>query len=186
MSMTKIICIGDSNTYGYDPRSYLADRYAKNVRWTGRLEEAGFEVINLGMNGICIPKDGRSMVPLLEQYEPYDLCVVMLGSNDLLEGADAKEAGRRMKHFLEGLPRKVLLISPVPFVQGQWISDPAQIKASEELGYEYRRIAESMHIPFADAGNWNVKLSYDGVHYLPEGHEAFAEGLAETIRNMKI
>jgi lysophospholipase L1-like esterase len=186
MNMKKIICIGDSNTYGYDPRSYLADRYAKNVRWTGRLEAAGFEVINLGMNGICIPKDGRSMVPLLRQYEPYDICIVMLGSNDLLEGADAGECAERMRHFLEGLPRKVLLISPVPFVQGQWISDPSQIKASEELGYEYRRIAESMHIPFADAGNWNVKLSYDGVHYLPEGHEAFAEGLAETIRNMKI
>jgi hypothetical protein len=43
-----------------------------------------------------------------------------------------------------------------------------------------------MQIPFADAGNWNVTLSYDGVHYLPEGHEAFAKGLAETIRNMKI
>ena len=97
--MKKIICIGDSNTYGYDPRSYLADRYAKNVRWTGRLEEAGFEVINLGMNGICIPKDGRSMVPLLEQYEPYDLCVVMLGSNDVLEGADARECAERMRYF---------------------------------------------------------------------------------------
>ena len=123
------------------------------------------------------------MVPLLQQYELYDLCVVMLGSNDLLEGADAGECANRMKHFLEGLPEKILLVAPVPFVQGQWISDPAQIKASEELGYEYRRVAETMHIPFADAGNWNVKLSYDGVHYLPEGHEAFAKGLAETLRH---
>ena len=28
----KILCIGDSNTYGYDPRSYLGDRYPAEVR----------------------------------------------------------------------------------------------------------------------------------------------------------
>ena len=88
--------------------------------------------------------------------------------------------------ILEWVAMPSSVVVPATFVQGQWISDPSEIRASEELGYEYRRVAETMHIPFADAGNWNVKLSYDGVHYLPEGHEAFAEGLAETIRNMKI
>ena len=28
----KIICFGDSNTWGYDPRSYLGERYPKDVR----------------------------------------------------------------------------------------------------------------------------------------------------------
>ena len=123
MTMKKIVCIGDSNTYGYDPRSYLADRYAKNVRWTGLLKEAGFEVINLGMNGVCIPKDGKTLLPLLAQYEPYDLCVIMLGSNDLLTGADAKETGQRMKAFLKDLADqndRLLLVSPVPFRPRKW------------------------------------------------------------------
>ncbi len=28
-----IICFGDSNTYGYDPRSYLGGRYDADNRW---------------------------------------------------------------------------------------------------------------------------------------------------------
>ena len=33
----RILCLGDSNTYGYDPRSYVGGRYPETVRWTGRL-----------------------------------------------------------------------------------------------------------------------------------------------------
>ena len=28
-----VICFGDSNTYGYDPRSYLGGRYDPDSRW---------------------------------------------------------------------------------------------------------------------------------------------------------
>ena len=184
--MKRIVCIGDSNTYGYDPRSYLADRYAKNVRWTGLLKETGYEVINLGMNGVSIPKEGSTLLPLLEQYEPYDLCIIMLGSNDLLSGADAAETGRRMKKFLSAftaLKDRILLVSPVPFQAGEWVSSAKQIEESQLLGYEYRRIAEQFGIRFADAAYWNVMLSYDGVHYLPEGHAAFAQGITTVINN---
>ena len=31
----KVICFGDSNTYGYDPRSFLGDRYGPTDRWPG-------------------------------------------------------------------------------------------------------------------------------------------------------
>lgn len=29
----KIVCFGDSNTYGYDPRSWLGGRYDVDSRW---------------------------------------------------------------------------------------------------------------------------------------------------------
>ena len=29
----KVICYGDSNTYGYDPRSWLGGRYDADSRW---------------------------------------------------------------------------------------------------------------------------------------------------------
>ena len=32
----RIICFGDSNTWGYDPRSYIGEQYPRNVRWQGR------------------------------------------------------------------------------------------------------------------------------------------------------
>ena len=48
----RILCIGDSNTWGYIPGS--GERYEKNVRWTGKLAQTlgeNYEVIEEGMNG---------------------------------------------------------------------------------------------------------------------------------------
>lgn len=36
-------------------------------------------------------------------------------------------------------------------------------------------------VAFADAGEWGVALTFDGVHFSPEGHAAFAEGLGRTL-----
>lgn len=44
----RVLCYGDSNTYGYDPRSYLGERYPKSVRWTSLLEQQGWQVFNQG------------------------------------------------------------------------------------------------------------------------------------------
>ena len=52
----RILCIGDSNTYGYDPRSYLGDRYPESVRWTGLLGRMGWAVVSCGQNGREIPE----------------------------------------------------------------------------------------------------------------------------------
>ena len=47
-----IICFGDSNTYGYDPRSYLGDRYDPDSRWVDILAtKTGWTVRNLGTAG---------------------------------------------------------------------------------------------------------------------------------------
>lgn len=56
---TTLLCYGDSNTYGYDPRSYLGERYPRSVRWTGLLAEEGYTVRNEGMNGRSIPREQR-------------------------------------------------------------------------------------------------------------------------------
>ena len=29
----RMLCYGDSNTYGYDPRGFFGDRYPKESRW---------------------------------------------------------------------------------------------------------------------------------------------------------
>ena len=48
----RLLCFGDSNTYGYDPRSYAGDRYPPESRWTDLLaESSGWEVVNMGLNG---------------------------------------------------------------------------------------------------------------------------------------
>ena len=49
--MKRIVCFGDSNTYGYIPNN--GKRYSSDIRWTSRLSRLlgkEFEVINAGCN----------------------------------------------------------------------------------------------------------------------------------------
>ena len=179
----KILCIGDSNTYGYDPRSYFGSRYPAAVRWTERLE--GHEVLNCGMNGLAVPRCGQPWLELTRSKSP-DLAVVMLGSNDLLEGAGAAVTAGRMDTFLAAVMDagvKVLLIAPPPMQRGEWVQSDTLIEESEKLRQRYRELAEKRGCFFADAGDWDVELLFDGVHFSPSGHAAFALGLSEALRD---
>lgn len=177
----KILCIGDSNTYGFDPRSYLGSRYPADVRWTDRL--AGHEVINCGVNGMTVPRDSTRHVAMIRANAP-DLVTVMLGTNDLFSGADAETIAERMRRFLDQLcatGTKVLLIAPPPPECSELVMDDDILYEGQELGRLYRELAAEKGCLFADAADWGVELSYDGVHFSPDGHAAFARGLAGLI-----
>ena len=181
----RILCIGDSNTYGFDPRSCLGSRYPAETRWTGRL--GNHEVINSGINGLQIPGDSKPFADLVRSKTP-DLVTVMLGSNDLLEGADAETAGKRMERFLADIREaaaKIFLIAPPVMQYGDWVRSSELIKEARKLGPVYRELAERTGILFADAEEWNVELTFDGVHFSPEGHAAFAGGLAGRLNELQ-
>lgn len=175
----KVVCFGDSNTFGYDPRSWLGGRYPADSRWVDLLaQKTGWEVVNLGENGWCIPL--RPM-PLPEDT---DLVIVMLGTNDLLQGCTPEKAADRMKRFLQSLPlapERILLIAPPPMVPGEWVTEPSLMESSRMLAGYYRELAGQLGVRFADAGNWHVTLAYDGVHFTEPGHRAFAERLAQEV-----
>ena len=58
----RVLCFGDSNTYGYDPRGFFGDRYDAEDRWVDLLaKQTGWDVINLGANGREIPRDGAPL-----------------------------------------------------------------------------------------------------------------------------
>ncbi len=183
----KLICIGDSNTWGYDPRSLFGSRYPSSVRWTARVGDAGYEVVNYGENGACIPC-GSSVNRILDCIRaelPAEQIILMLGSNDLLTGSHAEETGNRMKLLIDAIRKvfhgDILLVSPVPFTEGEWVSGSTVIEESRHLSDCYRRIANQTGIQFADAGTWNVELTFDGVHFSERGHAAFAEGLRKRL-----
>lgn len=177
--MKTVICFGDSNTYGYDPRSCLGDRYGRDSRWVDLLAaRTGWDVRNQGQNGRTIP---GGPVPFPADT---DLLTVMLGTNDLLQGRSPETATGRMERFLSdaALEReRILLIAPPPMALGAWVLDPALVEASRDLAGRYRRLAERLGVRFADAGAWGVALAYDGVHFTSQGHRTFAAGLCGTL-----
>ena len=173
----KILCIGDSNTYGYDPRSYLGDRYPAEVRWTDRLGNC--DVINCGVNGMTVPR-GQTRFPGLIRLNEPDVVTVMLGTNDFFSGLSAEQIAGRMERFLDsiiGLGSQVLLISPPVLQYGEWVLDDDLVEESENLGDLYRELAERKNCLFADAAEWDIEMTFDGVHFSPEGHAVFAEKL---------
>lgn len=175
----RVFCYGDSNTYGFDPRSYFGSRYPANSRWTDLVAaKTGWEMINAGMNGREIPRQGLT-VP-----EGIDWMLVMLGTNDLLQGSNADAAAAHMEAFLRGLniePDKLVLIAPPPMQLGEWVPDHALIDASIQLGKLYESLAERMYIRFVDAGSWNIPLCFDGVHFTEDGHKVFADGFIKEL-----
>ena len=95
----RILCFGDSNTYGYDPRGFFGDRYGSEDRWVDLLaKQTGHECINAGANGREIPRSPY-VLRLLTEHAPVDILLVMLGTNDLLQGAKAKEAATRTEAY---------------------------------------------------------------------------------------
>ncbi len=180
----KILCIGDSNTHGYDPRSFMGSRYREGIPWTDRLD--GCEVINCGVNGMTVPRGQSRYAGLIRINDP-DLVTVMLGTNDLCMGLSAGQIAARMGGFLDTIieaGKPVLLISPPLLQYGEWVMDDAVVEESQELGEAYRELAERKGCLFADAGEWEIEMTFDGVHFSPEGHAVFAQKLNEILEHL--
>ena len=175
-----IICFGDSNTYGYDPRSYLGGRYDPDSRWVDILvAKTGWAICNMGQNGREIP----SMSPNFPS--DTDLLIIMVGTNDLLQGRSPKQAAEKLNRFLSGISldrNKILLIAPPPVQLGAWVPNQQLIDDSRTFAQLCQTLAEHLGIRFADAGKWDIPLAYDGVHFTEQGHKTFAAELLEELK----
>lgn len=195
----RILCWGDSNTYGYDPQSPLGGRYPPQVRWTDQLAalRPGREVWNWGENGREIlrrPWELQRLEEALQKAAPVDGVVIMLGSNDLLQMSPprAEVAEARMGALIawlqarRGQGTRILLTAPPPMRRGAWVGEDALVEASRTLAQRYRALAGALGIPFADAGAWEVELAFDGVHFTPRGHQAFGRGMDRALRALDL
>ena len=180
----RILCFGDSNTYGYDPRGVFDERYDAKDRWVYLLSKlTGHECINAGANGREIPRNPYDL-RLLTDHAPVDIFLVMLGTNDLLQGATAKEASARMDAFLSALLphcKQILLVAPPSMKRGAWVPTDALVEESIHLAEEYKFLADKLRISFVDTRAWSIDLAFDGVHFTELGHHAFAGHLARFL-----
>ncbi len=211
--MKRILCFGDSNTWGYVPAS-VAERYPANVRWTGILQSAldgTYQVIEEAQNGrttvfddpcetVC--KNGAKHLPIiLESQKPIDLVIVMLGTNDLKDYFNqtasmiAHAAGVLVERILasdagpgKSAP-KVLLISPAHVADSQCPFgrkfDGARAK-SLEFAAAFRDIAQLRDVAFLDAAEFVTVPTTDCIHFDESGHAALGKAVAEKIQALGI
>ena len=183
----RIVCYGDSNTYGYDGGDIFGGRLPANDRWVDLLSGMlGCECCNCGLNGRPVPHVPRTVeadLALLRRCAPCALVIVMLGTNDLLTDTEPEETAKRMRLFLtrlrEMLPEtEILLCAPPPvesFGEGYAF-------AFEELAGLYAELAEELGVGFTDTAGWGIQTAGDGVHFSARGHRIFAVKMAQTVR----
>ena len=180
----RVLCFGDSNTYGYDPRGYLGDRYPAGDRWTDLLaEQTGWDILTAGANGREIPRNPYAP-RLLSKHASVDVFLVMLGTNDLLQGASASEAAAQMEAFLNQLLpdcKNILLVAPPPMKRGAWVPGDGLVEESIHLARAYKALAQKLRILFADTRGWDIELAFDGVHFTEAGHHAFAAQIKNLL-----
>ena len=149
------------------------DILAQKLKW---------EIQNEGQNGREIPSRPfqYQRAGELLTTNPPDIFAIMLGTNDLLRGRSAEASCSRMEAFLRYIQpkcREILLIAPPPMKRGAWVTEKSLIAESVKLAEAYQVLSQKLDIAFVNAGQWNVELTFDGVHFTVAGHRAFAEGL---------
>ncbi len=206
--MKEILCYGDSNTWGYNPRTER--RYTRDVRWTGVLqEELGpkYHVIEEGLNGrttvwedpIEGHKSGKAyLVPCLETHKPLDLVIIMLGTNDLkyrfsLTAYDIAAGAGTLVDMVEksqtgredGVPEVLLIVPPRLgrlTIFGDMFREGRQ--KSERLLTHYRTVAKERACHLLDADEMVECSELDGVHFEPEGHHALGLAVSGKVKEI--
>ncbi|PIE35176.1 hydrolase [candidate division KSB3 bacterium] len=206
--MKTVVCYGDSNTWGYNP--VTKERYGRDVRWTGVLRKAlgdAYLIIEEGLNGRTTVwddpiegyKNGKEyIIPCLTSHKPFDLVIIMLGTNDLkqrfsLPACDiAKGAGalveiaQKSDTGISGNAPQVLLMAPPPVAK---LTEFAEMfegseEKSQKLGRYYQQQAQELGCDFFDVSEVIVSSNVDGIHFDPEGHKTLGESVATKVKEI--
>ena len=134
MSEMRILCYGNSNTYGFNAEN--GSRFSPNIRWPSVMAQhlgAGARVIEEGCNGRTIfdvspigeSLNGTAYLPgCIDRHNPMDLIIIYLGINDLFLSAGmtvTRIAGGLMSLISiseerskspGGKPARILIIAP--------------------------------------------------------------------------
>lgn len=194
--MKKILCFGDSNTYGYIPNN--GARYDKNTRWTGvlsLLSHGKFEIIEGGCNNrtafAANPAGkiftGYEILPEL-LTDDFDAVVLAIGINDtqFLYNLSSIEIASGVEKLInivkvKSPQAKILLVAPSILTEdvlnGNFacLFDRTSIEKSRQLPLLYQKIAEKQNIEFLDLNSVAKTSSLDGLHYAPEQHLKIAQ-----------
>jgi lysophospholipase L1-like esterase len=203
--MKRIVCYGDSNTFGTGPMGTLDDDpiHSKAVRWAGVMAAElgdGWDVVVEGLPGRTTvfddPVEGeyrnglRSFRAVLESHRPIDLLILKLGTNDLKQRFNlgpqdvALGVARLLKEAVKlEIVERMLVICPAPVKER---GDLAEIFRGAEaravgLPQQMERFARENGAEFLDAGAFIAVDEMDGVHLSAESHRVLGHAVADKV-----
>ena len=196
----RILCYGDSNTWGY-------------ISSSNHLRGDNFEVIEEGLNSRTLisndlrpGKEGKNgyeyLIPCLDTHDPIDLVILMLGTNELkntynksaleigqiLEEYFIKTILNRKSQFKESYPKLLIVTPPVINEYTEYCKkDDKYLGATEkskQLNTIYEDLAKKYNCYFLN--NDGLDVGIDGVHLTEESHKKLAELLYNKIKDIYI
>lgn len=201
--MRRIVCFGDSNTYGFSP--FDCSRYSKDIRWTGVLDKLlgdKFEVVNEGKNARTIAFDDpynegcNGMADIdacIDANVPFDLMIIMLGTNDLKAYFEATPQiiAQNLLKMCEVIRAKtdarILLASPmllgdqIEFSPLHLEFGRQQVEYSFELAPNIKKVAEQVGADFIDIAVVAMSSDVDCLHLVPEEHDKLAHAMRDKV-----
>ena len=201
--MRRILCFGDSNTYGYSPDG---QRYDEDSIWPGvmgKLLGDRFEVIADGKNGRTIAFDDpymegcngmRDIEASLEANAPLDLVILMLGTNDLKMyfNSNPAQIADNLKLMCDLIQKKtdakILIASPMLLGDEIEFSPTlslefgrAQIDYSFDFAPRFEKVAKEVGAGFIDLAVVAVSSGADCLHLMPEEHQQVGVAMKEKV-----
>ena len=209
MEKIRIVCYGDSNTWGYISGTDH-QRFDINERWPKVLANLlgdDYEVIEEGLNSrtLCSndPRPGKVgkngfdyLIPCIDTQDPIDYFILMLGTNELktVYNKTPKEIGEMLEEYYvkniidrksqisEKYIKLIIVAPPKVNEQAEFCKEiytGSEVK-SKELNKIYGEIASKYNCLFVD--NEGLETGVDGVHMTKEGHNSLAHKIYELIK----
>lgn len=200
--MKKILCYGDSNTFGFNPKD--GSRFDANTRWVSLLQKnlgPDYEVIDEGMcnrTGFVENPDGfifsgsKHFQQLMGNLENIDILILWIGTNDLMfqYNIDFETIENGLKNLIElAKPKaeKIIIIPPVILrenILGSYFAnmfDGTSIEKSKSVGRIYKKLAKTNNCVYFDVNEFVKPSDVDGLHYDEVSHKIIADKLAAYL-----
>ena len=203
--MKKVLCFGDSNTYGFVPEK--CTRYDKNTRWTGVLQTlcgSDFSIIEGGCNNRTafvdnpagVEQTGYKILPEYFTKDYFDIVVLAIGINDL-----QLFFRPTLEEFEQGIEKlikitkdlspnaKIILVCPSKLdlagIKSGVFSfqfDEESVEKSFHLPQIYKKLAEKHACKLVDLNEIAKVSPLDGLHFSAESHKTIAENLYKNLK----